>query len=176
LFHFEGKNISELTKDEIENYLFESIKEFPCVLLLDEFDIIAQKRESSNPDVGEMRRVVNILLGLLEEYDGPGIIIATTNLEGTLDDALFRRFDDIIEMKRPTIKYIERILRMSFSALDLSPKVDLKSLASKMRKLSYAIIVKVAQDAAKNAVVGTRKMVTQEDINIALRENRALNK
>ena len=158
------------------NNLFDSIKEYPCLLLLDEFDIIAQKRESNNPDVGEMRRVVNILLGLLEEYDGPGIIIATTNLEGTLDDALFRRFDDIIEMQRPSLKNIEKILQMSFSALALSPKVELKKLASKMKNLSYAIIVKVAQDAAKNAVVETRKIVTQNDIDIALEENRALNK
>ena len=158
------------------NQLFESIKDFPCVLLLDEFDIIAQNRKSNHPDVGEMRRIVNILLGLLEEYDGPGIIIATTNLEGTLDDALFRRFDDIIEMRRPSITNIERILRMSFSALNLSSSIDLKGLASKMKNLSYAIIVKVAKDAAKSAIVGTRKIVSQEDINRALKENRALNK
>jgi len=156
--------------------LFESIKEYPCVLLLDEFDIIAQKRESGKSDVGEMHRIVNILLGLLEEYDGAGIIIATTNLEGSLDNALFRRFDDIIEMTRPTVKSIEDVLEMSFSALDLSKEVDLKDLASKMKNLSYAIIVKVARDAAKNAIVATRKVITKADIDNSLKENRALNK
>lgn len=156
--------------------LFESIKDYPCVLLLDEFDIIAQKRESDRSDVGEMHRIVNILLGLLEEYDGAGIIVATTNLEGSLDDALFRRFDDIIEMSRPSIASIEAVLKMSFSALTLSPKVNLKDLAKKMKTLSYAIIVKVAKDAAKNAIVATRKIISLEDVNASLKENRALNK
>lgn len=156
--------------------LFESIKEYPCVLLLDEFDIIAQKRESGKSDVGEMHRIVNILLGLLEEYSGEGIIIATTNLEGSLDDALFRRFDDIIEMSKPSISNIESVLKMSFSALELSPKINVKNLAKRMKNLSYAIIVKVALDAAKNAVVETRSTITQKDIDLSLKENRALNK
>lgn len=156
--------------------LFESIKEYPCVLLLDEFDIIAQKRESGRSDVGEMHRIVNILLGLLEEYDGAGIIVATTNLEGSLDDALFRRFDDILKMSRPSITNIEAVLKMSFSAMDLSPDVNLKELAKKMKNLSYAIIVKVAMDAAKNAIVATKNIITQEDINASLKENRALSK
>ncbi len=67
--------------------LFDAIKHFPCVLLLDEFDFIAKSREGKQ-DVGEMHRVVNLLLNILEDYDGPGIVIATTNLEGTLDKAL----------------------------------------------------------------------------------------
>ena len=156
--------------------LFESINEYPCVLLLDEFDMVAHKRESERADVGEMHRVVNILLGLLEEYNGDGIIIATTNLEGSLDNALFRRFDDIIKMERPSVANIEAVLEMSFSALKLSPKVDLKKLAKKMKNLSYAIIVKVARDAAKIAIVDTRKIISLEDINRSLKENRALNK
>ena len=80
--------------------LFESVKNYPCVLLLDEFDFIAKAR-SSGQDVGEMHRVVNILLNLLEDYEAPGLLIATTNLEGALDKASFRRFDDIIEIPKP---------------------------------------------------------------------------
>ena len=120
--------------------LFDSIDEYPCVLLLDEFDMVAHKRESDRSDVGEMHRIVNILLGLLEEYNGDGIIVATTNLEGSLDNALFRRFDDIIELKRPSVANIEAVLKMSFSALKVSPKVNLKTLAKKMKNLSLSLI------------------------------------
>ena len=55
-----GESASNLQK------LFESINEFPCVLLLDEFDIIGKQRNVNSNDVGEIHRIVNILLGLLE--------------------------------------------------------------------------------------------------------------
>ena len=77
-----GESATNLTK------LFESLKTYPCVLLLDEFDFIAKSRDGKQ-DVGEMHRVVNILLNVLEDFNGPGLIIATTNLEGTIDKALF---------------------------------------------------------------------------------------
>ncbi len=91
--------------------LFEAVKKTPCVLLLDEFDFIAKTR-SSGHDVGEMYRVVNVLLNLLEDYEAPGLLIATTNLEGTLDKALFRRFDDIIEIPKPGKDEILRLLKI----------------------------------------------------------------
>ena len=83
---FLGETASNLTR------LFEGIKNFPCVLLFDEFDIVGKTRTNSQ-DVGEMHRIVNILLTLLEEYNSQGILIATTNIETALDQALFRRFD-----------------------------------------------------------------------------------
>ncbi len=90
--------------------LFDSIQGYACVLLLDEFDFIGKTR-SSGHDVGEMHRVVNVLLNLLEDYNAPGLLIATTNLEGAIDKALFRRFDDIIEMPRPGKEEIIRLLK-----------------------------------------------------------------
>ncbi len=97
--------------------LFERMKDYPCVLLLDEFDIIGKQRNTKANDIGEIHRIVNILLGLLEEYDGAGILIATTNLEGSLDKALFRRFDDFIELPKPSLKEIIELLQTSFSLL-----------------------------------------------------------
>jgi SpoVK/Ycf46/Vps4 family AAA+-type ATPase len=129
--------------------LFDSIVDFPCVLLLDEFDIIGKQRDIASNDVGEIHRIVNILLGLLEEYDGEGILIATTNLEGSLDNALFRRFDDFIELPKPNEKEIVELLKSCFSAIKLNKNVSLKSLANKMIGTSYAIVVKIANDAAK---------------------------
>jgi AAA+ superfamily predicted ATPase len=61
-----GESASNLNK------LFESIQNYPCVLLLDEFDIIGKQRNVKSTDVGEIHRIVNIVLGLLEEYSGKG--------------------------------------------------------------------------------------------------------
>lgn len=156
--------------------LFESIKEYPCVLLLDEFDIIGKRRNNSSNDVGEIHRLVNILLGLLEEYDGEGILIATTNFEGSIDNALFRRFDDFIELPKPQEKEIEELLKISFSALKLNKEIRLKNYAKKMVGMSYAIIVKIANDAAKKAIINSDNDISIEDLNRALEENEALNK
>ncbi|MGM0378048.1 MAG: AAA family ATPase, partial [Bacteroidota bacterium] len=156
--------------------LFESVNEFPCVLLLDEFDIIGKKRNSSSTDVGEIHRIVNILLGLLEEYNGEGILIATTNLEGSLDNALFRRFDDFIELSKPGEKEIELLLKTTFSALNLSKKVSLKDYSKQMVGMSYAIIVKIANDAAKKAIINSNKEISVNDLDNALDENKAINK
>lgn len=156
--------------------LFESIEDYPCVLLLDEFDIIGKQRDVSSNDVGEIHRIVNILLGLLEEYDGAGILIATTNLEGSLDKALFRRFDDFIELPKPTEKEIVELLKTCFSALKTSNKIDIRYYAQQMTGMSYAIVVKIANDAAKKAIINSKSEISIEDLDSALNENKAINR
>lgn len=165
-----GESASNLQK------LFESIKDYPCVLLLDEFDIIGKQRSNNSNDIGEIHRIVNILLGLLEEYDGEGLLIATTNLEGSLDNALFRRFDDFIKLPKPNEKEIANLLKITFSALKLSKEINLKAYAKKMNGLSYAIIVKIANDAAKNSIISASTEISTTDLLKALEENIAFNR
>lgn len=155
--------------------LFESLHNFPSVVLLDEFDIIGKQRSITSNDVGEIHRIVNILLGLLEDYNGEGILIATTNLEGSLDQALFRRFDDLIELTKPSEKEIFELLQMTFSAISLNKYIDLKLISKKMVGMSYAIIVKIANEAAKKAVIESNKEISLQDIELAMKENRMSN-
>ncbi len=155
--------------------LFDAIEHFPCVLLLDEFDFIAKSRDGKQ-DVGEMHRVVNILLNVLEDYNGPGIIIATTNLEGTLDKALFRRFDDIIEMPKPGVSEITKILKSTLASINVSKSIVWDDLSKEMDGFSTALIVKIANDAAKLAVIGGKKIVEAKDFLNSLKENQHYNK
>ena len=156
--------------------LFDSLKDFPCVLLLDEFDIIAKKREGQNNDIGEIHRIVNILLGLLEEYNSPGILIATTNLEDSIDTALFRRFDDIIQIPKPNHEEILGLLKMTLSSMNLSKNIDLLAFSNKMIGFSSALTVKVANDAAKLSVIKNEKEISLQNLEKALSENTAFNK
>ncbi|SFF09057.1 AAA family ATPase [Spirosoma endophyticum] len=151
--------------------LFESIVDYPCVVLLDEFDIIGKQRNVSSNEVGEIHRIVNVLLGLLEEYDGERILVATTNLESSLDKALFRRFDDIVEFQKPKELDIENLLKISFSALKINKQINLKEYSEKMVGLSYAIIVKIANDAAKKSIINLRSEISKDDIDSAFLEN-----
>ncbi|TKC65171.1 ATP-binding protein [Pedobacter hiemivivus] len=159
-----GESATNLTN------IFAAVEHFPCVLLLDEFDFIAKARDGKQ-DVGEMHRVVNILLNVLEDYKGEGIVIATTNLEGTLDKALFRRFDDIIEMPKPGTEEIAKILKATLATIKISKRVSLKSMAEKMDRFSSALIVKIANDAAKLAVIGGRNVIEEADFVNSLKEN-----
>jgi len=155
--------------------LFEAVKKTPCVLLLDEFDFIAKTR-SSGHDVGEMYRVVNVLLNLLEDYEAPGLLIATTNLEGTLDKALFRRFDDIIEIPKPGKDEILRLLKNSLSSINVAKGINWDDITKKMNGFSAALVVKVANDSAKSAVIQNSKIIELEHLMNALTENINYNK
>lgn len=155
--------------------LFESVKAYPCVLLLDEFDFIAKAR-SLGHDVGEMHRVVNVLLNLLEDYDASGLLVATTNLEGSLDKALFRRFDEIIEIPKPGKEEIMRLLRNTLSAIPVSANIKWEEIAIKMKGFSAALVVKVANDAAKTSVIQNSKIVEKEHLLKAWNENIKYNK
>ena len=161
---FLGETASNLTK------LFDSIKEYPCVLLFDEFDIIGKTRSNSQ-DVGEMHRIVNMLLTLLEEYNSKGILIATTNIENALDQALFRRFDDIIEMPKPSKEEILRLTKMTLSSIEKSKNIEWNAIVNRMIGFSSAIVVKVANDAAKVAVIGNENVLHQNHIEKSLDEN-----
>ncbi len=140
--------------------VFEYCKKEPVVLLLDECDFIAKSR-ITNQDVGEVPRIVNMLLTLLDEYDAPGLIIATTNLKVSLDEALFRRFDDVLEIPSPTFSEIEELLAMTLSALPIDSSLDLHIVARELENCSAANVVAMAQRAAKYAVLeGTGKVNT----------------
>ncbi len=161
---FLGETANNLTR------LFDGIKEYPCVLLFDEFDVVGKTR-TNNQDVGEMHRVVNILLTLLEEYNSQGILIATTNIENALDQALFRRFDDIIEMPMPSKEEILRLTKMTLSSIEKSIDIKWSSMADRMIGFSSALVVKVANDSAKLAVIGNEKVLQQQHIEKSLDEN-----
>ena len=143
--------------------VFDYSKNEPVVLLLDECDFIAKSRTSSQ-DVGEVPRIVNMLLTLLDEYNSPGLVVATTNLKVSLDEALFRRFDDIIEIPKPSVVEIKKLLTTTFSAISVSKDIDWQLLANKLEGHSAANIVSIAQNAAKSCILEGSKIVSQEHI------------
>src|SRR6185312_2388930 len=140
--------------------VFDTAKERPCVLLLDECDFIARSRVGSK-DIGEAARIVNTLLQLMEEYDAPGLLVATTNIEDSLDEALFRRFDDVFQVPLPTADEIDRLLRLTLSAVQLSNRIAWERLTQMLIGVSAAQVVKVAMDAAKGAVLNGQKLVEE---------------
>lgn len=149
--------------------IFSAAREKPCVLLLDECDFIARSRTNSK-DIGEVSRIVNALLQLMEEYDAPGLLVATTNLESALDPALFRRFDDVFSIPLPGQEEIMKLLKLTLSAVHVDPAVDLSKVVAKLHGSSAAMVVKAAQDAAKAHILVGAKTLTSAMMTRAIEE------
>ena len=151
--------------------VFDAAKERPCVLLLDECDFLARSRSNSK-DIGEASRIVNSVLQLMEEYDAPGLLVATTNVEESLDAAIFRRFDDVFFVPTPGEAEIVKLLELTLSAVEKDASIDWRSLAHALAGQSAAMTVKAAQDAAKAAVLSGRKAVTDAHLRSAIADLR----
>jgi len=149
--------------------IFSSAREKPCVLLLDECDFIARSRTASK-DIGEVSRIVNTLLQLMEEYDAPGLLVATTNLESALDPALFRRFDDVFSIPLPGPVETEKLLKMTLSSVRIDRPIDWEQLIGKLAGSSAAMVVKAAQDAAKAAVLAGNHSLSEDKLYRAVAE------
>ena len=111
--------------------VFDAMNQTRGVYLFDEFDSIGSERGLGN-DVGEIRRVVNSFLQMVERDDSDSLVVAATNHVRLLDRALFRRFDDIIEFDLPDQDRIKAVLRSVATSqgaanpiIDLQPGMDL---------------------------------------------------
>lgn len=85
-------------------------KASPCVLLLDEIDAIA-KRRSDDTDIGELKRLVTVILQEVDQWPATGLLLAATNHPELIDPALWRRFDLVVEFKTPDIPAVKLALK-----------------------------------------------------------------
>jgi SpoVK/Ycf46/Vps4 family AAA+-type ATPase len=85
-------------------------KRTPCVLLLDEIDAVA-KRRSDDTDVGELKRLVTVILQEIDEWPGTGLLLAATNHPELIDPALWRRFDLVIDFKIPEMLAVKAAIK-----------------------------------------------------------------
>ena len=157
---FLGETASNLRK------IFDVAARRPCVLFLDEIDALARSR-SDQAEHNELRRVVNSLLMFIERFKGRGLVVAATNLEVSLDAAIWRRFDEVVAFEPPGEPEIAALLAMRFRNFPVN--FDLAKQAVKLKGLSFAEIERVAFDAIKSAVMKRRKGVSETEFATALK-------
>lgn len=151
--------------------VFDAVRDVRGIYFFDEFDAIGSQRGMAN-DVGEIRRVLNSFLQMIEQDDSNSIIIAATNHPEILDYALFRRFDDVVEYGLPGLPQIVGVLKNRLSGFAPSIK-DWEGVARKGEGLSYAEIARAAEDAIKDAVIHDRTVVSERDVESNLEERKA---
>lgn len=128
--------------------LFESIYDRQGIYLFDEFDAIGGERALSN-DVGEMRRILNSFLQMIEQDQSRSIIIAATNNLDLLDQALFRRFDDVIHYRIPNKQEGIKLIENKLGKFKGRYKLERLNIDG----LSHAEISQACLDAIKFAVL-----------------------
>lgn len=161
---FMGETASKL------RLVFDAMKTTRGVYLFDEFDSIGGQRSSPN-DVGEIRRVLNSFLQFLEQDTSDSLIIAATNHPQMLDEALFRRFDDVIEYNLPSGELIERTITSRLGTF--SPRgLPMEALAKDAEGLSYAEITRACDDALKETILADRFSVDEDALRRAFTERR----
>jgi SpoVK/Ycf46/Vps4 family AAA+-type ATPase len=151
--------------------VFDAIAQTRAVYLFDEFDSIGSERGLAN-DVGEIRRVVNSFLQMVEHDTSDSVIIAASNHPTLLDRALFRRFDDIVRYVLPTQKEITAVLKAKTAGVQTAALLQWSKLNVAARGLSFADITRATEDALKHAII-EKRAVSQSDISDALTERRA---
>ncbi|EPB8165139.1 ATP-dependent zinc metalloprotease FtsH 1 [Clostridium perfringens] len=136
------------TGQNLKNVI-EYAKEEPTLLLLDEFDSIAKKRDD-NTELGELKRIVNVLLKELEEWPYYSVIIAATNYPDLLDKAIWRRFDISLEVEYPSSierkKIIDRALGIQCDKISEDVKMIIANVTD---GLSPDNIIKIVTRARK---------------------------
>lgn len=152
--------------------IFDSTQQTRGVYFFDEFDAIGSQRGLSN-DVGEVRRILNSFLQMIEQDDSHSLIIGATNHPEILDNALFRRFDDLLHYKLPDEEHIASALKGRLSRMAVK-NTSWKRLAKKALGLSYAELTRAADEVLKTALIERRNTVTEKDIGVALEERRRL--
>jgi hypothetical protein len=88
-------------------------KQQRCVLLLDELDAIAKRRDDAT-EIGELKRLVTVLLQEIDEWPTDGILLAATNHPELLDPAVWRRFDMLVTFPKPARGNIATAVRHFF--------------------------------------------------------------
>jgi SpoVK/Ycf46/Vps4 family AAA+-type ATPase len=149
--------------------IFDAMERTKAVYLFDEFDSIGTERGSAS-DVGEMRRVLNSFLMFLEQYSGSSLVVAATNHGHSLDNALFRRFDDLLEFSLPDKPLLMEALRRRLAHAPGKIHVALEKVAKKSEGMSFAEVIKSCDEAIKSLLLSGRAELKTADLIGALDE------
>lgn len=136
------------------------------VLFFDEFDAIGRSRDDAT-EHGEIKRVVNSFLQLLDNWSGRSLVIAATNFEQVLDPAIWRRFDDIIRFEKPDDRALEALILKRLAPLQVHP-MQIGRLIDALMGHTFADAERICFDIRKSCALDGCKRVREKDISTAL--------
>lgn len=141
-----GETASNLRK------VFDFVDSEPMVALFDEFDALGKERGDTS-EHGELKRVVNSVLQMLDAYQGKSLIIAATNHEGMLDTAVWRRFEEILAFAPPTHEQLIQLLKIKLRGVRREFEVDDEQVLSLFADMSHADVERIIRRAVKEMIL-----------------------
>lgn len=145
-------------------------QKFPSVLLIDEFDAIAKRRDDET-DVGELKRLVTVLLQTIDDWPLDSILITATNHGELIDPAIWRRFDLRINFSLPNSELINQYLR----TLSI-PEIMSENLAVALVGKSFSDIETLIKNTKKNAILTNAKFFKLLFSSLKIDDDSILNK
>lgn len=139
--------------------VFEFITKGHFVALFDEFDALGKERSDST-EHGELRRVVNAFLQMMDAYRGRTVLVAATNHEGLLDSALWRRFDEVMVFAPPTTDQLRRLLAIKLRPVRHELPIDDRKFLTKFTGMSHADVERVIIRAIKSVALSGSEFLT----------------
>ncbi len=155
--------------------VFDFIDSSPLVALFDEFDALGKEREDST-DHGELKRVVNAVLQMLDTYQGKSLIIAATNHEQMLDSAVWRRFEEVFFFNKPTRGELLQLLQLKLRGVRRDFEPSDNQILSIFTSMSQAEVEKIIRRAIKEMVLKGQEFLQIRHINKAVQRERAQSK
>jgi SpoVK/Ycf46/Vps4 family AAA+-type ATPase len=150
--------------------IFEYAAQGQWVVFFDEFDAIGRSRDD-NTEHGELKRVVNAFLQMLDRFEGKSVIIAATNFEQALDPALWRRFDEVFRFEKPShetiVRLLTRLLKRNLKKTNILP-----DLGRELVGFSHADIERICLDALKRTVLAGGLYLEEKDLLRAIAKQR----
>lgn len=133
-------------------HVIDYAKSIDCVLLLDELDAIAKRRDDAG-EVGELKRLVTVLLQQLDDWPSSGLLIAATNHSELLDPAVWRRFEQLVDFPLPDQESVRTYLNRLFH--EISPKAEIWTdvLSLSLAGRSFGAIERDISNARRSAVL-----------------------
>ena len=146
--------------------VFEYASRGSWVVFFDEFDAIGRSRDDAT-EHGEIKRVVNTFLQLLDGFTGRSLVIAATNFEQALDPAIWRRFDDVLRFGLPDSAALERLVRRRLRPLRATDG-QIEMLLEAVAGTTFADAERVCLDARRRCALAGSGTMRDDDLQAVL--------
>lgn len=151
--------------------VFDFIESSPFVALFDEFDALGKER-ADIAEHGELKRVVNTFLQMLDGFCGQSLIIAATNHENILDTAIWRRFEEVLAFEYPTAAQIKDLLSIKLQGVRREFEYTAQ-VTELFKKTSHADIERILKRAIKDMLLDGEEFLKLTHIQYALKNEKA---
>ena len=158
-----GETATNLTK------IFDFIEKGEWVVLFDEFDIIGKKRDDPY-EHGEIKRVVNNFMQMLDNFKGDSLIIAATNHPHLLDTAIWRRFNDILYFDLPDLERRNDIFNKYLKVFERADDLDIGKFSDLTDEFSPADISQICEEALRRVILHNEREITNREVYWAIEQ------